>query len=72
MSRVYIPKPEARPLFRREVRGSGGLTLVALLFLAFLALPAVAGAVLAVVEFAAFSEPDGTARVALDAPETGR
>lgn len=56
MKPIYLPPPASRPLLAREVRGSGGLTFAAVLFLLVFALPAVFGALVAVVEFKAFGE----------------
>ena len=50
MSDLYLPDPERHPLLLRPIRAAGGLPIAFLLLLAAVALPAIAGIAVLVVE----------------------
>ncbi len=61
MNDLYLPGPEPRPLLLRPIRWAGGLPVAFLLLLAAVALPAIAGIAVGLVEVSALLEPGGTA-----------
>jgi hypothetical protein len=56
---IYVPGPERRPLLLRPIRAAGGLPIAFLLVLAAVALPAIAGTAVVLVEVSALLEPGG-------------